>query len=199
MAKKLPQNEQPYEPVKAALVDSVLRPLAPKRNDEPAAPKLAVVPSPAAREQASVASAAPEPARQPERREPAERSETTGAEALERERPKQQFTGRQTRALDAERLTREKRCLLTRVEETELEALVQRVAHELHTSVKTSHVLRAAIQVIRHAEEEIISAARQMGPLSRPANSDATKLAEFELHVATLLSTALRRAPPLRG
>jgi hypothetical protein len=202
MAKKLPRNEQPYEPVKVALVESVIRPVAPPGVLEHPPVKPASVPH---RETPAAPIARPVEARQAAEAEKPHRVDVhERVEGAEHERelsstPKLQLTARQTIALDADRLVREKRCLLTRVEEIELEALVQRIAQELKTSVKFSHVLRAAMQVIRHAEDEIILAARAMGPVARPANSDATKLAEFELRLAALLSSALRRAPPLRG
>lgn len=202
MAKKLPQNEQPYEPVKAALVQSVI------------SGARAPVSTPAVETERPQP---PSPPTVPQRVENTDRVEASrpapraadfddGGTAFEREplgaSPRSRSTPTPTArsaSHDAERLTREKRCLLTRVEETELEALVQRIANELQTSVKFSHVLRAAMAVIRHAEAEIIDAAKQMGPVSRPANSDATRLAEFEQRLSTLLSTAFRKAPPFRG
>lgn len=204
MAKKLPQNEQPYQPVKAALVQSVVA------GAHAVAPNPSVDaeerPLPASR---SAESPAGNAARAESTRSASSRptlESLDGGLTHEREpvanatRPRTTSAPLPPPVVQApEGLTREKRCLLTRVEEIELEALVQRIANELRTSVKFSHVLRAAMAVIRHAEAEIIDAAKQMGPISRPANSDATRLAEFELRLAVLLANAFRKAPPFRG
>lgn len=202
MAKKLPQNEQPYEPVKAALVQSVIA--GPRAVVSPPGvanerPQQLTPPALAPRiENTDVAEAA--------RPMPRAHESSAGGEAFERDpavappQPRSAPVAPARHSVrEPERLTREKRCLLTRVEEAELEALVQRIANELQTSVKFSHVLRAAMAVIRHAEAEIIDAAKQMGPVSRPANSDATRLAEFEDRLSALLSSAFRKAPPYRG
>lgn len=188
MAKKLPQTEQPYEPVKAALVQSVLlRPRALESEqtasaaEEPQPPRVAPL-------------AANGDAREP----PAARAQARETLLEQPSQPRAVEAPKRAHVAPSERLDREKRCLLTRVEESELERLVSRIAQELNTPVKFSHVLRAAMQVIRHAEEEILDEARKMGPVARPSNSDATRLAEFELRLARLLATALRKAPPLR-
>lgn len=202
MAKRLPQNEQPYEPVKAALVQSVLA------GPQAAAPIPPI--GDGERQQPTPHSVATHTNHEP--RTEAQKSEpnrpglkpldgglTLAREQLVNSERQRQPTLPPPVVQAPEGLTREKRCLLTRVEEIELEALVQRMANELRTPVKFSHVLRAAMAVIRHAEAEIIDAAKQMGPITRPANSDATRLAEFELRLAVLLATAFRKAPPFRG
>jgi hypothetical protein len=98
----------------------------------------------------------------------------------------------------AEKLSREKRVLLTLAEEREIERLVARVAEELATPVKLSHILRAYMTLLIHAEGEITKRARLTGSLHRPPNGDPVALARFEHQLAKILSAAFRDAPPLR-
>jgi hypothetical protein len=97
-----------------------------------------------------------------------------------------------------EKLTREKRVLLTFSEEREIERLVARVAEGLATPVKLSHFLRAYMTLLLHAENELTKRARQAVPLHRPPNGDPVALAQFEHRLAQILSAAFRDAPPLR-
>jgi len=99
---------------------------------------------------------------------------------------------------NAERRCREKRVVLSRSEERQIERLTDRMADELRTSLKLSHLLRAAVSVLLHAEEEIIHRLQGSAPLERPSNWDAVALAQFEHDLAKILSHALREAPPLR-
>jgi hypothetical protein len=94
--------------------------------------------------------------------------------------------------------SRAKRVLITPEEERHIERLVDRLAEQVGASLKLSHVLRACMAVLCHAEAEIMRQANAMSPLVRPANGDAVALAQFEQGVAKLLSLALREAPPLR-
>ena len=55
--------------------------------------------------------------------------------------------------LRSDKLTREKRVLLTQVDEQEIERLVSRVATEVATPVKLSQVFRAYVTLLRRAEE----------------------------------------------
>jgi hypothetical protein len=98
-----------------------------------------------------------------------------------------------------EKLTREKRVLLTSSEEREIERLVARVAEELGTPIKLSHMLRAYMTLLLHAENEITKRARQTTPLHRPPNGDPIALVRFEQRIAQILSAAFRDAPPLRS
>ena len=97
-----------------------------------------------------------------------------------------------------EKLTREKRVLLTFSEEREVERLVARIAEELGTPVKLSHMLRAYMTLLLHAENEIVKRAHQVGPLHRPSNGDPLALGRFEQRLAQILSAAFRDAPPIR-
>lgn len=97
-----------------------------------------------------------------------------------------------------EKLTREKRVLLTFSEEREIERLVARMAEELGTPVKLSHMLRSYMTLLLHAENEIVKRAHQAGPLHRPSNGDPMALVRFEQRLAQILSAAFRDAPPIR-
>jgi hypothetical protein len=93
---------------------------------------------------------------------------------------------------------REKRVLLTAEEEREVERLVDRMGEQLGASLKLSHMLRASLAVLCHAEQELLRRAAESEPLVRPSNGDAVALAQFEQALARLLSLALRDAPPVR-
>jgi hypothetical protein len=94
---------------------------------------------------------------------------------------------------------REKRVLLTPEEERQIERLVDHIGEQLGTSLKLSHLLRASMMVLRHAEKEILRDAEEFRPLPRPANGDGVALAQFEQTLARLLSKALRDAPVMRS
>lgn len=98
-----------------------------------------------------------------------------------------------------EKLSREKRVLLTLSEEREIERCVDRIAEGFGgTPVKLSHIIRACLTVMRHSENEIIHRAQEVGQLTRPPNGDNMALAEFEHELAKVLSQAFRDAPSLR-
>jgi hypothetical protein len=83
-------------------------------------------------------------------------------------------------------------------EDAQIEGQVQRLAAELGTPLKLSHVLRALLLLLRRAEPNVLARARQAGPLTRPPNGDPVALAKFEEQVAGLLATAFRELPPPR-
>ena len=97
-----------------------------------------------------------------------------------------------------EKLSREKRVLLSPSEEREIERLVSRVAEAVGTPVKLSHLLRAYMVLLLHAENEIIKRAEQAPLMRRPPNGDPIGLASFEQSIAQILSAALREAALLR-
>ncbi len=96
------------------------------------------------------------------------------------------------------RRDREKRVLLTRDEERDVERFVTRFAAELGTPVKLSHLLRASLTLLLHGEEELIERAKR-ATLERPGNGNAPELARFEQGVTEILSLAYREARPLRS
>ncbi len=101
--------------------------------------------------------------------------------------------------LAPEKLSREKRVLLSLAEDREFERCVDRIAEGFGgTPVKFSHVIRACLTVIRHAEGEVIRRAQEVGQLTRPPNGDTMALAEFEHELAKVLAQAFHDAPALR-
>ncbi len=87
---------------------------------------------------------------------------------------------------------REKRLLLSVQEEAEIERLVQKIAAELGTTLKLSHVLRASIRLLLNAEDEIVRHARAEPPMNRPPNSQHEAIAVFETQLSNLIQRALR-------
>jgi hypothetical protein len=176
MAKRAPTTEAPYSPLDADLARSVMEGVT-----------------------------------------PGGKIETTGAEAISTGRSRRQKspqreienekllelpTARNPAAVAGtkghKRLSREKRVLVTSDEERQIERLVDRIGEDLGTSLKLSHLLRACMTLMCHAEGELHGTAATVGPLIRPANGDVVALAQFEFDLAKLLSKALRDAPPLR-
>jgi hypothetical protein len=141
MGKRAPADEKPFNPVEAALVRSVLAP-------EPPPPEMPSVPV-----QSS-------PVTEERRKEEASRPNGPARPKLLR--------GVQLHpaAPRPDKLNREKRVLLTQAEEHEIERLVSRVAAEVSTPVKLSHLLRACVTLLRHAEDQIADQARQAGALT---------------------------------
>ena len=170
MGKRVAPEERPYRPVQEALVRSVLDPHEAPYVAEPMRDNGSLLTD------TEIAPTAPQ-----------ERSAGT-----------QGTTDAASHALMTEKLSREKRVLLTLSEEREIERLVARIAEELATPVKLSHMLRAYMTLILHAEGEITKRARLTGPLHRPPNGDPVALARFEHQLAKILSAAFRDAPPLR-
>src|SRR5262249_58385352 len=76
-----------------------------------------------------------------------------------------------------EKMSREKRLLLTPSEEREVERLGADMASHLKTPLKTSHVLRATVTLLRHAGDELLRQSRRVGPPKRPPNNHTLALA----------------------
>ena len=174
MAKRVPQDEKPYRPVQEALVRAVMNHQGTEHDAAPAD----VAGRPATDGLLETLTVPP------------------GAEEVVGESQRGNQVAVQMPTI--EKLTREKRVLLTFSEEREIDRLVARVAEELATPVKLSHLLRAYMTLLLHAENEITRRARQAVPLHRPPNGDPVALAQFEHRLAQMLSAALRDAPPLR-
>lgn len=175
MAKRVPQDEKPYRPVQEALVRSVMNH---QMTEHDAAPADVAAPP----RTGALLETIPAP--------PRAEGEVVG------EAQRDDQTAAQIPTL--EKLAREKRVLLTFSEEREIERLVARVAEELATPVKLSHLLRAYMTLLLHAENEITKRARQGVPLHRPPNGDPVALARFEHRLAQIMSAAFRDAPLLR-
>lgn len=165
-------NSEPYRPVAANLVNAVLSAgsasaEAPVRPSVPAEPRAVVV--------------APPPAA-------AHRWDRPRVPAAAEEQPVLAFE-------KVERLTREKRVMLSTSEEERVEDLVRSIARELRTPVKLSHLLRACLGLVLRSREELLAQARTK-PVERPPNGDTAGIAEFERSLGMLLDSALRLTRP---
>jgi hypothetical protein len=96
-----------------------------------------------------------------------------------------------------EPLNREKRVLVTPSEERDLNAFLLELGAALGTQVQLSHLLRASIELLKHARGEILEEARKTPGLHRPANVYRIAMATFERRLARLILAAFRRSPPL--
>jgi hypothetical protein len=182
MAKRVPEGEKPYNPVEASLVRAVILGAEAEEEKEEAGE----------RDEGAWIEEAP---RTPQALQPTAEPPPSKLVTLPRAKASvqvpAQFLARGSQA-------REKRVLLTHPEERELEFLVNRVALELKTPAKLSHLLRACITLLRYSQNEIIKRAREAPPLSRPPNGSPQELAEFEYRLAQILQGALKAAPPLQ-
>lgn len=97
-----------------------------------------------------------------------------------------------------EKFDQEKRMLLTRAESMALDRLVSSLAVRFNTQLKLSHVLRALVALLLHAEPELDHRAGEVMGLIRPPNGDAKALQRFEREIARVLAAAIRDAGPLR-
>ena len=184
MAKRIPAGEVPYRPLDKVLIQSVLAGVSEQTSGQTVGggnSAVAVLEAPPRVESPRQVANPPRPNVAVVPSPPPRRLELAAAN--------------QDMAL--ERRDREKRVLLTRAEERDVERLVDRLAGELQTPVKLSHVLRASITILLHAEEELVERARKT-TLMRPGNGNAPELAGFEHGVAQILAAALREARPIR-
>lgn len=170
MAKRAPTDEKPYSPVRAALVDAVVRGVGEERK--------------------STVSSEPKP-------EEDDRVVQMPVPPKRAARKDKEPQGMQT-APSRDRLLREKRVLLSRSEEVAVGELVQRLAACGTSGLKFSHLLRASVLLLRHAEQELVERVKRADGLVRPPNDNALALAEFEHRVAQELAAAIRASPPLR-
>ena len=97
-----------------------------------------------------------------------------------------------------ERLDKPLKFRLPRSERSDVMRVVSRLGEQVEASVEWSHVGRALVVLLRHAEGEIVKHARRNGPLVRPSNDQAIALAEFEQRIAQILLRAFREVSPLR-
>jgi hypothetical protein len=98
----------------------------------------------------------------------------------------------------AERLNAPLKVHLQPGERRELNRLLNHLSQELGTSVSASHVQRALITLLQHAESEVLRRARDQAPMKRPPNGNLAAIAAFEFALAKILSGAFRETPPLR-
>ena len=168
MAKRVPLEEKPYRPVDDALVQSVLHPVLNGGGDRPEVVE-------------AVDLSLPPPSLELTALLPTNPVDDTTVAP----RP------------ELEKLSREKRVLLSRTEEREVERLIADMAEPLCTPLKLSHVLRATVLLLRHAREQILTESQRVGPLKRPHNGEATALVAFEYDLAQILDRSLRNSTPL--
>lgn len=170
MAKRVSPEEKTWNPVEDRLAQETLR------------PTLAVETAPAP-------AAAPSPAPAPNRvvkisdhREPAHQVEQKAEE----------LAPKKAEAEPVEKLSREKRMLLTESEEDMLERLVKDMGKQLKTPLKLSHILRATTVLLMHSRDELLKQSEKMGGMKRPPNNDPVALATFEHNLARLIDRAIR-------
>jgi hypothetical protein len=96
-----------------------------------------------------------------------------------------------------EKLTQYNKFLTTPAEKLELERLAARISGALGVSVRSSHLIRACLIQLLHAEPEIIASAEQHGRVKRPSNTETLALAEFDHAIAQILSNGFRQAGPI--
>jgi hypothetical protein len=99
---------------------------------------------------------------------------------------------KKTETEPVEKLSREKRMLLTESEEDMIERLVKDMGKQLKTPLKLSHVLRATTVLLLHSREELLKQSEKMGGMKRPANTDSAGLATFEHNLSRLIDRAIR-------
>jgi hypothetical protein len=185
MAKRAAPDEQPYRPLlDAALVSATLS------NVVTPSPKVAELPRPANAPMKVTESLRIEPARRIEQIQTDQGTQPT-APGLPRDE------NRPSPGL-VEKFDQEKRILFTRGETQAIDRLVTSLAARLNAQVKVSHVIRALVALLLHADAEIDKRAGEAGPLVRPPNGDAMALQRFELEIAKILAAAMRDAGPVR-
>lgn len=195
MPKRIAPDERPYSPVQEALARDVLtrnRPPAKSESPQPqpqpqadARPGLAVVEEPQEREEptpgpgprAEAVEAPPAPIAFPSA--PPRAAEPAEAQPAPRTAKKRD-------------LTREKRMLLTREEERELDRLIEEISDELGVRVKVSNVMRASVTLLFNVREELAKQCRRAQFSKRPRNSEPTEIANFEENLARLFDSAVR-------
>jgi len=113
------------------------------------------------------------------------------------EKPPQMEAWETRKSITVEKLTKYNKFLTTPTEKLDLERLAARISGALGVSVRTSHLIRACLIHLLHAEHDIIRLAEKQQPVKRPSNAEAVALAEFDQIIAELLSHAFRQAGPL--
>lgn len=89
-------------------------------------------------------------------------------------------------------LSREKRMLLTREEERELDRLIGEISDELGVRIKVSNVLRASVTLLFNSRRELVRQCRHAKLSKRPRNSDPAEIANFEESLARIFDSAVR-------
>jgi hypothetical protein len=169
MAKRVSPEEKPWNPVEDRLAQETLRPtftVEQPQTESPTHP-----PAPASNRVVKIS----------DHQKPAQAEPTA-------DKP----TPKKTEAEPVEKLSREKRMLLTESEEDILERLVKDMGKQLKTPLKLSHILRATTLLLVHSRDELLKQSEKMGGMKRPPNNDPTALATFEHNLARLIDRAIR-------
>jgi hypothetical protein len=169
MAKRVSPEEKTWNPVEDRLAQETLR------------PSLAIETAPAPAQAPSPALAANRVVKISDHREPAQVEQRAEVQAPKKDE-----------AEPVEKLSREKRMLLTESEEDMLERLVKDMGKQLKTPLKLSHILRATTVLLMHSRDELLKQSEKMGGMKRPPNNDPVALATFEHNLARLIDRAIR-------
>lgn len=102
-----------------------------------------------------------------------------------------------SKPITLEKLTKYNKFLTTPTEKLELERLAARISGALGVSVRPSHLIRACLIHLLHAEHAIIRRAERHPPPRRPSNTEAVALAEFDQLIAEILYHAFHEAGPI--
>ncbi len=86
--------------------------------------------------------------------------------------------------------------MLSPREEREIERLVANVAEKLGTTLRLSHLLRACVVLLHHAEPQLLSRASTT-QLNRPPNELADALGDFERRLARMLLVSFKQSERL--
>lgn len=195
MAKKAPVGEAPYRPISENLIRSVLAPQPVVEEPAEPAPPVPKRPEVAAKNRPDAEQRAAPALRVHEPEVVAPELRPVSAPRRPQRLPTKP---REDTLLQARKLDREKRMLLTQDEERVVDRFVSELGSELGAAIKLSHVLRACVLLVRNAEPHILERARASPRLVRPANGDVTALGDFEREVARVLAAAFRDAPALK-
>jgi hypothetical protein len=102
-----------------------------------------------------------------------------------------------SKPITLEKLTKYNKFLTTPTEKLELERLAARISGALGVSVRPSHLIRACLIHLLHAEHSIIRRAERHPSPRRPSNTEAVALAEFDQLIAEILYQAFHEAGPI--
>jgi|LNFM01.1.fsa_nt_gb hypothetical protein len=172
MAKRVSPEEKTWNPVEDRLAQETLMPSLAVETAPAQGPTIPPSPAPAANRVVRIS----------DHRETAHQVEQKADDQAPRK----------TEVEPVEKLSREKRMLLTESEEDMLERLVKDMGKQLKTPLKLSHILRATTVLLMHSRDELLKQSEKMGGMKRPPNNDPAGLATFEHNLARLIDRAIR-------
>ena len=125
---------------------------------------------------------------------PADRKPSPAVPTLEK------TTSQESRALarESQRQNVQKRFRVTHNEEEDYEAFVLRLRKAASSKVDFSVVSRALWSVVQHAEHQVLEELKRTHVPMRPGKHDPIPLAEYEELWVRILSSALRKMPPVK-